>query len=193
MGISQENKIIANIIRKNFMKRPEVYKYYDNDRKSSIDIAISENGVYKGVTSYSTIGLSDYNIGFKYKKNIPLRVEFLGVCTNEIDYFANIMATCAFNIINSKFKCYPGVVFKNVIYMYNKNLNVKHILFCPPYLWNHKFKNVYFEIKTVAWLMMIPISDKELIYLNDNGADALEDLFKKKDVDISDLERESLL
>ena len=45
----------------------------------------------------------------------------------------------------------------------------------------------------VAWLMAVPISEKELKYAQRNGADALEAVFEKRQADIYDLYRESLV
>ena len=45
----------------------------------------------------------------------------------------------------------------------------------------------------VADLAFVPISEKELKYAQRNGADALEAVFEKRQADIYDLYRESLV
>ncbi|MPQ45126.1 suppressor of fused domain protein [Clostridium tarantellae] len=104
-----------------------------------------------------------------------------------------MLSSCAFNIINTKFSCYPGAIFKNVVEFYIPNNSMKHILFTHPFLWDDRLETLSFENKKVAWLLAVPISEEELNYANCNGLDALEELFDEKQIDIFDLNRESII
>ncbi|BCZ47329.1 antitoxin YqcF [Clostridium gelidum] len=143
------------------------------------------------VTSYSTIGISGYSISYA-TENIPLRVEIVGSCASSFDCFANILASCAFNIINTKFTCYPGAIFQNVIKFYMPNSSMKHILFMSPFLWENSLKTLNLEDKKVAWLLAVPISEEEFKYANDKGIDVLEELFEEEQIDIFNLNRKSV-
>jgi antitoxin YqcF len=68
--------------------------------------------------SYSTIGLSDYSIGYEDNSK-SLRIELVGACDSKC--FPNILATCAFNIINTNFRCSVGTIFLDVVKMYLNN------------------------------------------------------------------------
>lgn len=68
---------------------------------SNVDILSTIDRPYEGVTSYSTIGLSDYSIGYSIDEK-PLRVEIVGASATMFELFPNVLSTCAFNIINTK-------------------------------------------------------------------------------------------
>lgn len=146
---------------------------------------------YDGVTSYSTIGLSGHSID-QTVDNLPLRVEIVGACASGYECFPNILGSCAFNIINTKFTCYPGAIFQNVVKYYIPDSPMKHILFTPPFLWEDKLTTINFDDKKVAWLLAVPISDKEFEYAKKYGTDALENLFEEHQIDIFDLKRKSV-
>ncbi|AGX44481.1 suppressor of fused domain protein [Clostridium saccharobutylicum] len=192
MSIHNENKIIAKSAFDAFGGKPLVTKYWDDKKENSIDILSCSDRPYNGITSYSTIGLSSYSIGYK-ADTVPLRVEIVGACASGVDCFRNIVASCAFNIMNTKFKCYPGVIFENVVKFYMPDCFMKHILFISPFLWDDRLKTLSFEDKKVAWLLAIPISEEEFKYAKDKGSDALEELFEEKQIDIFNLNRKSIL
>ena len=69
---------------------------------------------------------------------------------------------------------------------------MQHILFIPPFLWEDKLTTLSFNDKKIAWLLVIPISEKELEYAKKHGTDALENLFEEYQIDIFDLKRKSV-
>ncbi|MED1042885.1 suppressor of fused domain protein (plasmid) [Bacillus mycoides] len=191
MSVSTENKQIAQLALKAFGGKPKVTKYWDDNKKSSIDILLSNDNQFDDdVFSFSTLGLSDYSIGYE-SNELPIRMELVGA--SDFECFPNVLSTCAFYIINSNYKCFPGAIFENVVSMYLPNSSMKHILFVNPYLWENKFETVSFEKKQVSWLMTVPISEGEKKYAEKYGADALEDLFEEKQINVFDLERISLI
>ncbi|MEC1526218.1 suppressor of fused domain protein, partial [Neobacillus niacini] len=173
-----------------FEGNPNVFKYWDDNNKSSVDILCCEEKNFEGILSYSTLGLSDFSIGHEENRR-PLRVELVGA--SDFDCFPNILATCAFNIINSQFECSFGTFFTDVVKMYLPESPMKHILFLSPFLWEDKLKTIDFETKQVAWLMAIPISEKEKNYADKNGLKALEQQFDENQINVFDLERASVI
>ncbi len=191
MSVSIENKQIAQLSQKAFGGKPKVFKYWDKNNESSIDILSSKDNKYADdVMSFSTIGLSDFSIGYENNEK-PLRVELVGA--SDFECFPNVLSTCAFNIINSKFECHPGAIYKDVVNMYLPNSSMKHILFISPFLWEDKLKIVNFEKKQVAWLMIIPISEEEKSYADKFGVENLEDIYEEKQINVFDLERNSII
>lgn len=186
------NKKIAKKLWDIIRGVPKIVEYWDNDDKSKIDIYIGIDMPYKGVNSYGTIGLSNYDIGLKTTAEKDLRVEFISACGSEYEFFGNIIASCGFNIINSQFSCSPGTVYPGVICKYSKEYEMKHVMFVSPFLWDNSW-NMELEDKIIIWLMPIPISDKELKYLQNYGNDELQNLFEKNDIDIFDMRRKSVL
>ncbi|MFJ7828516.1 suppressor of fused domain protein [Psychrobacillus sp. NPDC096623] len=145
MSVSEENKVLARTALNAFEGKPNVWNYWDDNNKSSVDILSCEHKNIEGILSYTTLGLSDFPVGYE-ENRIPLRVEFVGA--SNFDCFPNILATCAFSIINSKFDCSFGTIFKNVVkIMYLPNSPMKHILFLFPILWEDKLKTIKFEKK----------------------------------------------
>lgn len=190
--IMNNNKKIAKKLWDIIGGTPKVVEYWDNDDKSKIDIYIGVDKPYEGVNSYGTIGLSNYDIGLKVAEEKELRVEFISACGSEYEFFGNIIASCGFNIINNQFSCSPGTVYPGVICKYSEEYEMKHVMFVSPFLWDNP-SNMELEDKIITWLMPIPISDKELKYLQNYGSDELQSLFEKNDIDIFDMRRESVL
>lgn len=192
MSVSPEKKQIAKYIADLFDGKASVFNYGDDNNVSKIAILESDNSPNDGEISYSTIGLSSYDIGLSVEDK-PLRFEFVGASPAEYEHFGNIMSTCAFNIINSDYSCSPGTIYPNIVKMYYPELNTKHILFVSPFLWDKEFETLHFEDKEVAWLQAIPISDTEFVYASQHGSESLEDLLEESDVDILDLNRPSVI
>ena len=191
MTVTKENKIIARTALESFGGKPSVSKYWDENKVSSVDILSTIDRPYEGVTSYSTIGLSDYSIGYSVDEK-PLRIEIVGASATLFEFFPNIVSTCAFNIINTKLPIAHGEIFKGVVRMYYPNSEMEHVLFTSPFLWE-KLNSIDFLDKKVTWLLAVPISKKELLFAEEEGTEALVDLFEKKDIDIFDIRRNSVL
>ncbi|MBC6310978.1 suppressor of fused domain protein [Listeria sp. FSL L7-1582] len=187
-----DNQQVAKHIFENVGGKSQVIQYKDSNETSSIDIFMSEDKPQDGVTTYATISLSESSIGLVLGNDKELRAEFIGACGSNFDKFPNIISSCAFNIINDNFLCRPGTVYSNVVTEYYDDSEMKHILLTTPFLWEGLI-NIETEQKVVTWLSLVPISEAELEYLNDNGSDALESLFEEKDIDIFDIYRESVL
>lgn len=183
MSVTNGNKIIARNAIEAFGGKPKVIKYWDEKKESSIDILESNDRPNSGVTAYSTIGLNEYSIG-SISEDAPLVVEIVGVCATKIDLFANILASCAFNIINAKYKCYPGAIFENIVEFYIPDSGMKHILFTTPFLWEDRLKTIQLPDKKVAWLLAVPISEEEFKYVKENDTEALEEIFDVNQIDI---------
>ncbi|WP_028402359.1 suppressor of fused domain protein [Ectobacillus panaciterrae] len=187
------NKTIAKTIWNTFGgENPKVYTYWDDNHESCIDILAVKERPFPKLTSISTIGLSDFSIGKHIGVN-ELRIEILGAYEEKYEYAPNMIATCAFYIINSKFSCYPGAIYQDVVHMYAPDSDMQHILFTNPFIWENELKTLEFEDKIVAWLLAVPISETERIYTLEHGLDALETLFEEKQINIFDLNRLSVI
>jgi len=188
---SAANKQLARTVADRFGQRPRITRFRDEHETRWVDIAQATDSPVAGVTSYATLGLSDWPLmddGQEY----PVRVEFLGACAGSYNQFANVLSTAAFNVIKDDWFVYPGRIFPDVVAMYYPAFPMKHLLFVPPFLWEESFSTQEFPDKTVAWLFAVPISEDEMQYARIDGADALEELFEHKQIDVFDLERTSV-
>ena len=190
--ITEENKAIARMALEAFGGTLNVACYWDEAENNSVDLLACKDRPEKGVTSYSTIGLSDSPI-LVGGDEIGVRLELVGACSSLVKEFPNIITTAAFCIINSKWSCSPGAVFPEVVEMYNCSKTMKHLLFVPPFLWDEKLKTIDFSSKTVAWLLAVPISEEEYKFAEEESSDKLEDLFEENQIDLFNINRPSVV
>lgn len=192
MDNMQNKKQIFQYLHKIIGFAPKVCSFYDDNETSEIDIYIGIDRPDFGITTYSTIGLSDYPIGMVTQAGKQIRVEFIAICNSKDVGFPSAIANCAFNIMNDKYSCSPGTVYSDILSAYFDNIDMKHILFTTPYPWEnlHGIEN---DDKEIMWLLAVPISDNEFLYLKENGSDALEELLEKNNIDIFDINRKSVL
>lgn len=192
MTNKEQNKQIAKYLLEIVGGTPGFEQYLDKNDESSVVVMQIPNMPQNGVSFYSTIGLSEYSIGLRYK-DYKLRVELIFTIDQKESVAANMLATCAFHVINSGQKCSPGVIFRDVITTYKSDTQMKHIMFTSPFLWDDKLKGLHISDMIVEWLLAVPISENECKYAEEFGSDALEDLFEQHGIDIFNLERVSVL
>lgn len=188
MSISTENKALHRYLS-TLLGSGKVHAYWDKAEESSVDILEVNDVPAPKVNTWATIGLSDAPTGLTVN-GVPLGVEFLFSSMAVNSRAANIIATCAFNVINSKMKSELGVIYPRVVEMYYKNINVNHVLLGNPYLWDIKTQE--FDTKVVAWLLLVPISDAESDIAESKGVDHLERKLETRSVDIFNLGRRSI-
>lgn len=186
------DNLIAKTISQVVEGTPKVLEYTDQNGVSKIDVYIGENRPYEDVTTYSTIGLSNYDIGLKSNDDKDIRVEFIGACESKFAKFGNILSSCAFNVINDHFSCQPGTIYPNVVNEYYDDLSMKHILFTDPFLWEN-LEYIETPGSHITWLMTVPISNNEFEFAKNNSVEELENLFAEKEINIFDLNRESVI
>ncbi|HEV3190067.1 MAG TPA: suppressor of fused domain protein [Polyangiaceae bacterium] len=189
---SIDNRTIAKAAASAFGGRPNVDRYWDDNHQQSVDVLSCQDAPWAGVTSYATIGLSDTPI---VKDGAPLgiRVEFVGACGSQVDTFGRYLATAAFCVMNSGWFVAPGIVFPNVLSMFDASPTMRHVLFLPPFLWNEQLETLVLEKKRVAWLLAVPVSEAELRFAEAKGVGALENVFEEHQIDIFDINRKSVV
>jgi hypothetical protein len=191
MTVSSENKALAKYIRTVFGGVASVNKYWDDSHHSDIDIFRAAGAPAEGVDTFCTLGLSDHDIELVLDNNKPLRAEVLIAAQDQFEFAANVLSTCAFNVINSETALGPSVVYPDVVAMYAPELTVRHVMFVAPFL--YPLETQWLETKTVAWLLAIPITEAEQRFHAQYGAEALEARLEDAEVDIFDLARASII
>ncbi len=192
MGVSVENKTLAKHVLKAFGGTPRVQAYHHDIESLSVDLLRCEDRPCGGVTSYSTVGLSDHPM-LKDGQEFPTRLELAGACATADQSFANILASAAFCIIRTQRLYSPGSVMPGYVREYYPSTTVPHLYLTAPFLWEDTLKTLDCGTKKVSWLLVVPISDAECKYLEEHGDDALEDLFEKHQIDIFNLTRPSVV
>ncbi len=167
-----------------------VINYYNDDKSKSIELGIVQNALGNGIKSVCTIGLSKTNIN-KVTKEKKLRVELLSASyENDNGLCENILSTIAFDIMDLE-DCKPDFIIKNTVSIYKKDIDMKHILFYDPFLWETSILEI--DDLIVTWLLLIPISDNELDYIDNYGIEKLIDLFAEKSINLFDINRKSVI
>ncbi|MGC5935662.1 suppressor of fused domain protein [Ralstonia pseudosolanacearum] len=189
-GVSDVNKKIARHIASKFGGSPKVTRYWSDDQAISVDLLAAAGSPCSGVMSYGTIGLSDHPVRINDDGD-EVCVELLGACADAVKNFPNALTTAAFYTIRNQWHCVHGGVLQNALDMYKLSVTMKHFLFTSPFLWEG-FNGVDFGDKKVHWLLAVPISDAEHAYLQDHGLDALERAFEDRQIDIFDINRDSV-
>ncbi len=164
----------------------KVTKYYDEGEENSMHIMCVADPTNPSVNFYSTLELFQYPV-------IDRKYEILIAGYINYSYLPDILSTCAFFVMKDGWDCTPGTVFETLVEMYAPSLEMKHIMFIQPYLWEDKMKNFILGDSLINFVLAIPISEKELEYKNKYGVEALEILFQNNKLDILDFNRKSLV
>lgn len=190
--ISPENRSIARYVATVFGGRPRVHEYADESETLTVGILFSHDRPQEGVTSYSTVKLSDHPMRWG-DGEFPVRLELAGVCANTAKLFPNILASAAFTIMRSDAVYHPGTVIQDLVRQSYPTLKLPHLYLTALSLWEHELRMLDCGTKKVSWLIAMPISDSEYSYLKEHGDRALDRLFESRQIDVSNLDRSSVL
>jgi antitoxin YqcF len=192
MGASAENKAVAKQAWTAFGGTPNVRAFHHDTEELCVDILRCDDRPDEGVTSYSTVGLSDCLMLKEDGTEFPARLEIAGACATASELFPNILGSAAFNIMRTRRLCGPGSVMAGCVREYYPSTTVPQLYFTAPFLWEDTLRALDCGTKRVCWLLAIPISDHEQTFLRQHGDTALEDLFEEQQIDIFDLNRASV-
>lgn len=181
-------KALARAAAAAFGGNPVVARFCDDSHKASVDIVSCSDAPWGGVTSYATIGVSETPL-LKDGKELDVRTELVGACGSQFTEFPKYLSTAAFCVLNSGWLAAPGIIFPDVISMYDSSWTMEHLLFLPPFLWDERLQTYEMDGVKVAWLLAVPISRAELEFAESTGVPALEALISAHQIDIFDLNR----
>ncbi|MDE7311535.1 MAG: suppressor of fused domain protein [Eubacterium sp.] len=162
-----------------------------DDEQASVEIIKCADSPFGGVTSYSTLGVYRCQ-NLLTADDKELNVEFMGICDSKNNWFDGLLSTCAFAMIKGKVRAHPYEVYKNIIPLYQPNIDMKHILLIPPFSLSHELGVIETDDRVITWLMLNPISENEYVFMSENGHQKLTDAFVEADIDIYDLYRKSI-
>lgn len=163
-----------------------VFEYHNDEKSKSIDIMTNSDTKFSKVDVSATIGLSEMDLGLK-SNNKSLRVELICVGDKGDEVTCNILATTAFDIMDMK-ECYWGQIIPDVIREYDKKCKTEHVVLLSPAFWDD-YKPLESEDMTVVWLLLVPITNEELRFIEANGVDAFEKVLAEQSSDITDRKR----
>ena len=183
-----DNKKIAQHALAFIGGSPTVFEYQNEDNTVSVDIMTCTDETASELTTLSTIGLANVDIGKEFDGR-PLKVELMMLGKEGEEIFANILSTAAFRIMENHY-CEFGLVMENVIELYTDNATLKHVVLLQPVFWKN-YSPCELDENIIAWLLAVPISEEERLYIEQNGIDKFDDLLEKSNVNFVDLRREN--
>lgn len=186
MDVSDDNKATAKFLAQKFGGKASVAKFWDAPEENAIAILTCRDAPQEHVNSYATVTLASHPI-YEAGKVISLRTEIVAACDAAVEDFENVLSTCAFNVIKDKWSIGPGIVFRDVISLYDMSGTMAHVMFVTPFLWDLPARDG--SVGKIAFLQAIPISESEYLYASENGPDALESLFEQEQIDVYDIDR----
>jgi len=192
-NVTDDNKMIAKQLLQAFGGRPDVFRYWDEHKENSLDVLSCKDRPYEGVTAYSTIGLSGYELD-PLPDGTQLHLEIAAVCDSRYTWFSNALLAMSFDVIQARYGFAPGLVFQNVLADYAEGVEMRHVLFVPAFFWEElRAPLALGGGKQVTWLYAMPISDREHAFAAQQGAGELGNLFQSHAINMFDLNRKSVV
>lgn len=166
----------------------------DAAEEHRIDVLSSKDAPAPGWTTWSTVSLH------VEQNRIPLadgtfkdiRAELMVVGAPGSDVMGRVLGSSAFAVLQDHWLMAPGIVFGEVVSMYEPTTTTPHLLWCHPFT-APELDRVEVDDMAVHWLLGVPISEAERVWLETNGFEALTDLFESRAVVYTDLQRESVV
>ena len=182
-----KNKAIAHYIAKITGKDPKVLRFQATEHAHIDIVSMTEHGD-ENLMVHASVGLSAYPTNPENR-----HIELVLVAEKKYDLAPNILGTCAFKAMLEGWHTVTGAIFSHVFSAYYPDMNVKHGLLIPPYLWKDTLKTLDLGELLVEWKMIIPITQQEAEYLQTHSPSTLLPIFVEKDVNLFDLGRKSVV
>jgi hypothetical protein len=186
--ISPENRRIARQLAAVFGGTPHVGEYRNTTDTLSVDIFSCRDRPVGGVTSYSTIRLSDHPMPWG-EGEFPARLELAGACVSTVTSFPNLLASAAFHIVQSHAVYHPGAVIPDLARQTQGSSTLPHVYLTAPFLWGDALNMLDCGTKSVAWLLAMPISESEYAFLQAHGDRAFERALQEQNTDFCNPDR----
>ena len=170
--------------------RPKVQAFYDDHRQRSVDILTTFNSPEAGLTSISSIGLSDFVLRHAEGHELETRVELCACAEQDAVHWDNVVASTAFAIMRDRAAVRPGSVIPDILQDYFPSTRMPHVYLVPPFFWNDaRFPELKFPPVAINWLQCIAIHESERQLVERIGGDAFDDLLQRQEMDVLDMHR----
>lgn len=191
MAVSQELKTIMRTELAAFGGERQMRRFYNDDESVSVDILHCADRPRPGVTSWGTIGLSEYPSGFRSAEGVAIRSELVGEMASSVTTFGNMLAACVFNVAVDEYGIDPETIYPDIVSDYEPDGAMKHMLITDVSSFEG-LTSIDRGTEIVTFLQAIPVSDPEFEFARRSGVEALVDRMAEAGVDILDLNRGSV-
>lgn len=185
--IDENSKLIANYLKDAFVGTPSVQRYYASDNIRFVDIIKTPHK--DNVTYIGTIGGFRRKMKGQPKLQSEIRVEI--VTAVQENYTEIISQTLGFLILSldTDRKFYrPGTIVEDAI-PENALTTMRHVYLCDPFLWDNGLPSLKINNVPVAFLYVLPITEREKELYEKVGTNAFEEYLQQQNVRYFDLQR----
>jgi hypothetical protein len=163
-----------------------VHAYHNEDESLRVDIFCAVDAPQVGVSTYATLGVSNY--GNKLADDTEAGTELIAVAASGSDLPARTLATLSFDHFRPGITLRPGLIIPKAISRNNAHASLPHALLTDPFLWDD-LQQVEIRGMFIFPLLAVPVSETEFRFAEKHGADALEALFERVQIDVFDWDR----
>lgn len=188
---SPENRQIASWVAAAFGGTPRYVTYTQNPELLGVDIISARDRPGSGVSSFSTIGLSEHPM-VGPEGEFPTRLELAGGCENAVEFFPDLLAAAAFHVMRTAGVYYPGAVIMNCVQAFTESSALPHLFLAAPFLWE-QLTTLDLTTRRISWLLVVPIAESEYLYKKEHGDVAFKNLLERRGVDVFDLYRQPVV
>jgi hypothetical protein len=188
---SSDTKLVARHAISTFGAPPSVWRFTCEREEFSLDIGGCVDRPAAGAVSYTTIGLSDYDV--MTCSESPARVELAAACATDRPLFPNILAAAAMLLVRQQKEVKPGNAIRDVIAEFYPRATVTHLYLTRPFLWGQRLDLLRGEAKNITWFLAVPVTSNELLCLETEGGDGLEQHYRQRRIDMYSLDRATWL
>lgn len=165
----------------------QIHRYGDDAHGLVIDVFHSE---HDGRDFAASVGLLLLDQG---NGEWPLHVELMMDARGHQSSIDDLVASLALHILRAGDKLAPGTVFEDLFACFNPGLTLQHLVLIDPIGWDDHFTKVTLEGQVVFPLMMVPISESECRFIEQQGLDAFEERVNTAHADLLDWQRQAIL
>lgn len=211
------NHKLVNYIQNTLGRTAKIQQFSNDDlfwtkaagwkNKLSFNILSFQDLPQKGITTYTTLGLSEYVLQDVQNNNPPRRIELISVLRDDTDFqeltgdisdkvnfCENWLMYLSCYMVNKNSYLFPGDIWHSFFSnAYDQFSNMNHLFFVGSTFTGNQLKSTVIEGEEIEFLLCVPISDEELDYCEKNGSEALEKLLVKNRINVSDLFRQTVV
>ncbi len=173
---------------------PSADAMIDGEGRLRVDVLSLQDAPAPGWRTWSTVSLHVLPnlIPLQSGESTDVRAELMTVGAPGSEVMGKVLGSCAFAVLQDHWLMAPGIVFGGVVAMYDPETTTPHLMWVHPFT-AQGLDRVEVDELRVHWLMGMPITEAERVWLEANGFDAFVDLLDAGKVNYSDLRRPSVV
>ena len=140
---------------------------------------------------YVTLGAWEITKDELYKRG-RWGLEFLITSPREDFSNVNTLAMTTFYHANPRYRIELGKILE-IGYPWLDNSSCDHFLVSHPYPFSPDFETIEINDITISFRWLLPITKSEALYAQDNGQEALEEIFERVVLDYLDVNRQPVV